>query len=114
MKKLFITAIAAAGLIGLTPASADVFDDGIFETSEYSAFGDTFGVWDDNDDGLLSSNEFGDGWMKVGFSDSDGAFGAFDDNRNGFIEENEFFGDDEFGIMDADRDGAIGSDEWLF
>lgn len=113
MKKLIMAALAATGLMATSPATADVFEDGIFETSEYSAYGDNFGVWDQNDDGLLNDDEFNDGWAEVGFDDSEGAFEDFDDDRNGYLDDNEFFNDDDFGVMDTNRDGLLDTNEWF-
>lgn len=112
MRKLFLAAVAATGMMAAAPASADVFDGGIFEENEYSVFSDSFGIWDQDDDGWLSDDEFEDGWNEVGFNDSDGAFEEFDNDRNGFLDDDEFFEDDEFEVLDSDQDGVLTDGEW--
>lgn len=131
MRKLLVAAVAAGGLLAgcatdaglidenvFAEGSAGVFDtdgDGLFESAEYDAFGDTyFDNWDTNDDDWLDAGEFDVGWDSVGFDDETGAFETFDNDDNGFLGDDEFFDDEEFGAWDTDRDGALDDDEWGF
>lgn len=102
----------------------DFDNNRVISMSEWTGFRDrSFADWDRNKDGRLAQNEFGDCWRMGGFmnagydeNDWDDNWGAFDDNMDGFLDRNEFFGDDEFGMFDRDRDLGIelDNDEWGF
>lgn len=113
MRKLFFTTLAVTGMLAAIPASADVFDDGVFDDNEYGVFDDSFGIWDQDGDDWLTRDEFDDGWTEVGFNGADSAFDTFDDDGNGFLDDDEFFEDDDFGVLDVDRDGGLSDNEWF-
>lgn len=92
----------------------DTNDDGIFQETEYTAVGETFGNWDLDSDGGLTGEEFNTGWTEEGWNDSEGAFAAFDDNEDDLLGDDEFFSEDEWGEWDANGDGLLDSNEWTY
>jgi hypothetical protein len=117
-------ASAASAPVCAQRGMVDYDNNRVITQAEWTGFRDrVFADWDRNRDGRLANNEFGDCWRAGGFmnagydaDDWDDNFGAFDDNMDGFLDRNEFFGNDEFGLFDRDRDFGIelDNDEWGF
>lgn len=95
--------------------SWDANSDGRFERAEYTAYGPAnFNTYDTNRDNRIDQTEFNTGWTNTGWRDGEGAFGVFDTNRDTYLDNDEFFSDSSYTSLDADNDGALSSDEWLY
>ena len=96
-------------------AGWDSNSDRNFDRNEFSGYGDRgFLAWDKDKDQRLSTSEFESGWSEAGWRDSQTALTAFDDNGDTFLSNEEFFGEDEFGEWDANANGVLESNEWVF
>lgn len=73
-----------------------------------------YGVWDEDDDGILSEDEFSAG------VEDEGIFDNWDENNDDQIDQEEFqtstqqtgLIDADFDVFDADEDGLIENDEF--
>lgn len=92
----------------------DTNGDELFQETEYTAVGETFGNWDLDSDGGLTSEEFNTGWTNQGWSDSEGAFASFDNNGDGLLDNDEFFSNEEWAEWDADSNGVLDNNEWAY
>lgn len=79
---------------------ADRGDDGLMDMKDERPFID----WDDDGNGLLSAEEFKDGFG------NDDIFNDLDANNDGLIDNNEF-GDGMFDRLDTDGDGLLSDNE---
>ena len=106
-------AASGAPTAELAPETYGAWDlDGnrCLDRSEFGAnWGAEFGVWDDDDDGFVESDEWG---VEVGLDTDDfGAFGDWDLNDDTRLDTTEF-GAGSFGVFDDNDDNCVGVNEW--
>ena len=99
-----------ADLAPETYSAWDMDANRCLDRTEFGAnWGAEFGVWDDDDDGFVETDEWG---VEVGLeSDDFGAFGDWDVNDDGLLDTNEFR-DGSFGVFDDDDDDCVEETEW--
>lgn len=137
--KTFTYAAAIALAIGFTPLAAsaqeaenaavngeqnafgvwDENQDGVLEEEEYASAGENFGTYDEDDSGFIEEDEYNT-WANdtfgEGYDDQQTAAlnDEWDDNEDGQLAENEFGSDDEFLEWDENESGALEEDEGWF
>lgn len=109
---IVLLAGCAAAVTELGYPSVDADDDGQVSTAEFEEFlddVDAFDRYDDNDDDVLSQEEYREA-VDAEISGVD-YFRGFDRDNTGGLSESEF-ADGLFGIYDADGSGGLSEDEF--
>ena len=125
-----LTAIAlalgvAAPFATVPPAHAqsseynlDTNGDGVVDTDEWNAFGDTFNDFDGNGDGMVDESEWesaaNDAWGGApGGGDDDGPlFGLLDTTDDNQVGQDEYFSEESFDELDDNENGVLDNDEF--
>jgi hypothetical protein len=138
MRKILMTAVAAAPLFALSACAGDAgpydsaygpgdrgwfaYDadrDGVVNEQEYAAIGDDFDTIDADDSGYIDEREYGMWSNEVWENDYGGQqsatlFDEWDENDDFGLTEDEWADDDSFMEWDEDDNGVLEDDEGLF
>ena len=96
----------------------DTNGDGVVDTDEWNAFGDTFSDFDANGDGMLDESEWetaaNDAWGGApGGGDDDGPlFGLLDTTDDNQVGQDEYFSEESFDELDDNENGVLDNDEF--
>ncbi|MFZ3585232.1 hypothetical protein ACOI1H_24340 [Loktanella sp. DJP18] len=74
------------------------------------------GAWDGDSDGVLSQDEFNEGWG-TNYGEDETAFSTWDEDGDGALNEDEYnngvfnsYDDDESGVIEEPEFGDVGDD----
>jgi hypothetical protein len=95
----------------------DTNDDGVVDTDEWSAFGDTFSDFDSNGDGMLDESEWesaaNGAWGGAPGGGDDGPlFGLLDTTDDNQVGQDEYFSEESFDELDDNENGVLDDDEF--
>jgi len=97
------------------PLAWDDNEDGILSREEYLSLSTNVqDAWDVDQDGSLSSDEFKVGWDRAGFADATGALSTLDEDDDGMIAQAEIFDGDLWDKWDVNGSGLLEPSEFPY